>query len=263
MLSLSGFFRFPSAFFRPLPFRFRLLSLCFFRSLLPDSASQQLPQCPLSALASRVPPFSPAWFPVPSFPVPVLGFLFVSFHPSRFRSHSRSTGASLLFRFLSSASFPGFSACLPVSFVPFSLLLTTQPSVFLFPFSPFPLTAVLPVRSGFFRPLRFPPTSGLFPCLPSDSGTQPPAFPFSVLLFRITGTPTASGLLFPARPLPLAFAFGSGYLAPGLYPFGFAPSACVCHFRIGLAYNTTISPICQPLFCVYINYYLALCRFVV
>ena len=38
----------------------------------------------------------------------VLGFLFVSFHPSRFRSHSRSTGASLLFRFLSSASLPGF-----------------------------------------------------------------------------------------------------------------------------------------------------------
>ena len=51
-----------------------------------------------------------------SFPVFVLGFLFVSFHPSRFRSHSCSTGASLLFRFrFSSGLFP----FLPVSFVPF------------------------------------------------------------------------------------------------------------------------------------------------
>ena len=46
----------------------------------------------------------------------VLGFLFVSFHPSRFRSHSRSTGASLLFRFRFSS---GLSPSLPVSFVPF------------------------------------------------------------------------------------------------------------------------------------------------
>ena len=47
-------------------------------------------------------------FPCLLFPVLVLGFLFVSFHPSRFRSHSRSTGASLLFRCLSSTSRPGF-----------------------------------------------------------------------------------------------------------------------------------------------------------
>ena len=37
----------------------------------------------------------------------VLGFLFVSFHPSRFRSHSCSTGASLL---LSPSGFPLSSA---------------------------------------------------------------------------------------------------------------------------------------------------------
>ena len=58
--------------------------------------------------ASPFSTFSSAWFPMLLFRFPVLGFLFVSFHPSRFRSHSRSTGASLLFRFLSSASFPGF-----------------------------------------------------------------------------------------------------------------------------------------------------------
>ena len=40
-------------------------------------------------------------------------------------------------RFLSSTSFPGFSACFPLSFVPFSLLLTTQPSALSFPFFPF------------------------------------------------------------------------------------------------------------------------------
>ena len=103
----------------------------------------------------------------------VLGFLFVSFHPSRLRSHSCSTGASLLFRFLSSASFPGFSACLPVPFVPFGLLLTTQPSALSFPFFPFS-------PGGGSYGARFPLPFGLFPCRPSDSGTQLPAFPFSI-----------------------------------------------------------------------------------
>ena len=87
--------------------------------------------------ASPFSTFSSAWFPVLLFRFSVLGFLFVSFHPSRFRSHSRSTGASLRFRFLSSASLPGFSACFPLSFVRFSLLLTTQPSALSFPFFPF------------------------------------------------------------------------------------------------------------------------------
>ena len=42
-------------------------------------------------------------FPCPLFRFFVLGFLFVSFHPSRFRSHSCSTGASLM---LSLSGFP-------------------------------------------------------------------------------------------------------------------------------------------------------------
>ena len=45
-------FPFRSAFFRPLLFRFWLLSLCFFLSALPGSASQLLPRCALSAFAS-------------------------------------------------------------------------------------------------------------------------------------------------------------------------------------------------------------------
>ena len=92
-------------------FRFSasLLGLCFFLSSF-------FPFPPHSGFSVR--PFRSRFlaFPRsfwPGFPCLlsrffVLGFLFVSFHPSRFRSHSRSTGASLLFRFLSSASLPGF-----------------------------------------------------------------------------------------------------------------------------------------------------------
>ena len=143
----------------------------------------------------------------------VLGFLFVSFHPSRFRSHSRSTGASLLFRFLSSASFPGFSACFPVSFVPFRLLLTTQPSALsfsLFPISP---------GSGSLGARPFLSSPSL-----SSSGSPVSMRPFrfrysapcaSFLRLAVSCHRhyAASGLLFPARPFPFAFALGSGYSA--------------------------------------------------
>ena len=88
----------------PLPFvRFRSASgysaRCFFLSALPGSASQWLPRCAASALASTVFPVRPGLVSHALLPVLVLGFLFVSFRPSRLRSHSCSTGASLLFRF--------------------------------------------------------------------------------------------------------------------------------------------------------------------
>ena len=104
-----GTFRFPSASFRPLQFRFRLLGFLFlpFPSSRPR-LSVASPVLRFFLSASPFSAFSSAWFPMLLFRLSVLGFLFVSFHPSRFRSHSRSTGASLLFRFLSSASFPGF-----------------------------------------------------------------------------------------------------------------------------------------------------------
>ena len=149
----------------------------------------------------------------------VLGFLFVSFHPSRFRSHSCSTGASLLFRFLSSASLPGFSACFPLSFVCFSLLLTTQPSALSFPFFPFS------PGSGSFG-ARFPLPSGLFPCLPSDSGTQLPAFPFPVRCLASQWLPQRLSLL-PCgfRPFPLGYRFRFRLLGFGthlsIHPFRF------------------------------------------
>ena len=60
-----------------------------------------------------------------------------------------------------------------LSFVRFVPLSTTQPSA-----SPFPFFPILP-GSGFLGAF-FPLLSGLFPCLPLDSGTQSSAFPFSV-----------------------------------------------------------------------------------
>ena len=45
--------------------------------------------------------------------------LYVSFRPSLIRSHSRSSGACLPFRFLASPSFPAFSVPLPLPFVRF------------------------------------------------------------------------------------------------------------------------------------------------
>ena len=70
-------------------------AFCFFLSVLPVSASQWLPRCCLSAFASLLSPFFPAWFPMLSFPVPVLGFLLVSFRPALLRSRSCSTGDPL------------------------------------------------------------------------------------------------------------------------------------------------------------------------
>ena len=77
-------------------------AFCFFLSVLPVSASQWLPRCCLSAFASLLSPFLPGWFPIRSLPVPVLGFLLVSFRPSLLRSRSCSTGDPLL-SFLSGA----------------------------------------------------------------------------------------------------------------------------------------------------------------
>ena len=89
--------------FLPLPFVcFRSGSgysaLCFFLSSLfpfpPHSGSSSVP--PLRLSTSWLLHFRSTRFPVLPFRFFVLGSLFVSFHPSRLRSHSCSTGASLL-----------------------------------------------------------------------------------------------------------------------------------------------------------------------
>ena len=55
-----GVFRFPSASFRPCPFRFRLLSLLLFLSVLPQFRLTAASLLAASALASPASPFSPA-----------------------------------------------------------------------------------------------------------------------------------------------------------------------------------------------------------
>ena len=110
VLSLSVFslsFRFLSSASVPVPAT-RPLFLPFL--FLPVSASQRLPRCALSAFASLTFPrsFRPD-FPCLLSRFFVLGFLFVSFRPSRLRSHSCSTGASLM---LSLSGFP-----LPICFL--------------------------------------------------------------------------------------------------------------------------------------------------
>ena len=175
MLSLSVFPLYTSAFFRPLPFRFRLLSFLFLpfpASCLRLTVASSMLRFFLSA--SPFSTFSSAWFPMLLFRFPVLGFLFVSFRPSRFRSHSRSTGASLLFRFRFSS---GIFCLLSAFFRP--LLLASDYSAFC-PF--FSLLPVFPwqrfLRCSF---IRFP--FSLFPCFPFSFGTQLTAIPFSARSF--------------------------------------------------------------------------------
>jgi hypothetical protein len=178
---------------------------------------------------------------MPSFPVPVLGFLFVSFHPSRLRSHSCSTGASLLFRFLASASFPGFSACLPVSFVPFSLLLTTQPSALSFPFFPFPLAAV---PSVLVYPLSVQPVSMLpFQLWYSASCVSFLRFAVSPHSGYLNSWPPVS-----SSATPLCFRFRFRLLSL---------SFCVLFSASDVRYITNSNTKCQYLFFTYFNYRVA------
>ena len=129
----------------------------------------------------------------------VLGFLFVSFHPSRFRSHSCSTGASLL---LSLSGFPLTSASFRL------LSLGSDYSAFR---SFLSLLPVLPCRR--FLRCFFPLSSGLFPCLPSDFGTQLSAVPFSVRRLAPQWLPRRLDLVLSVSAAPLGFRFRFVYSA--------------------------------------------------
>ena len=73
------------------------------------------------------------------------------------------------------------------------------------------LLPVLPCRR--FLRCFFPLSSGLFPCLPSDFGTQLSAVPFSVHCLASQWLPQCLGLPFRARPPPLGLRFRFVYLA--------------------------------------------------
>ena len=100
------------------------------------------------------------------------------------------------------------------------------------PFGRFRFSISLLGLCFFFSPLPVSPSQWVFRCSPVPfvpfdlsfrsacfhaslpvSVLSFPAFPFATRCFRITGATSAAGLLFPARPFPLAFALGSGYLA--------------------------------------------------
>ena len=112
-------------------------------------------------------------------------------------------GLSPLFRFLSSAS---------VS------VLTTQPSALSFPFFPFsPVGGSFGAASLPFGFLASPLPSGLFPCLPSDSGTRLPVRFLSSLPVSL---PQLFHRCFPSVPLSLV-RFSSG-LSPHVRSLSFA-----------------------------------------
>ena len=152
--------------------------------------------------------FFKTWFLMSFIKILVLGFLFVSFHPSRLRSHSCFTGASLcplpcvrffvgIFSWLSTFFRPSWSASNYSAFWPFFSLLLDIPCQRL-------------SRCMFHLPYS------LLPCLPSDCGTQHTAIPFTEHCF-------ASQLLrqclsFSLRNSAeffLACALEEGYLALG------------------------------------------------
>ena len=201
LLSLSAF-----------PLLFRFLSIASFPVLttqpsvlpFPSSCPRLSGACPVLQFrlsASPLSTFSSAWFPMLLFRFPVLGFLFVSFRPSRFSLPQPFHRCFPSFPLSFVRFFSGISACFPVSFVPFSPLLTTQLSALSFPFFPFS------PGSGSFG-AYFPLPSGLFPCLSSDSGTQPSAIPFCVRCLASQWLPQRlSRLPFGFRPLPLGFCF--------------------------------------------------------
>ena len=145
--------------------------LCFLSLLFLSPPHSGFLSAPILLSLPRFSPFSPAWFPVHSFPVPVLSFAvcflspFLASLPQLFHECLPSFPLSLLFRhfpfrfrFLSSAS-----ASLPA----------TQPSVSSFPFFPFlPLSGFLGAAS----PLSLP-------CFPRSSPAGFPSvlsrFPYS------------------------------------------------------------------------------------
>ena len=184
----------PQLFLRCFPYAFafglfpfdRLSFVCFSSG---SGYSASVSSFPLSSrlrltVASPVLPLTPFGFL--AFPLPV--------HPvSRASLPFLSTQLSVCFLSSFPVSLPqpflrcfphalafGLSPRLLLSFVRFCSLLTTQPSALSFPFFPFSPGSGSNGARRFLASPTFPLPFRLFPCVPSDSGTQLPAFPFSV-----------------------------------------------------------------------------------
>ena len=142
-LFLPCIFRFLSS---PSPCTFGYSASCSSFQPSIGSASQWLSQRPaLSSRILRIFPFHPVWFPIQSFRFCLFSLLFVSFHPSLLRSHSRSTGD----RFSAPSSPPvpfRVCPCRSLSFVRVRFRAsTTQPLFLPFPSSRFSVTVGTPV----------------------------------------------------------------------------------------------------------------------
>ena len=200
-------FPFPSAFFRPLLFRFRLLSLCFFlSSFFPFSPSQWVFFG--APFRSRFLGLPRSFRPDLSCPLSrflVLGFLFVSFRPSLIRSHSCSSGAYLVL------SLSVFFPFLPLSFVRFcSGSGYSAFCFFLSSFFPFPpLSCFFGAASLPFGFLAFPRSFRPgFPCLLSWFFVLGFLFvSFHPSRFRSHSCSTGASLLLSPSGFPLSSAF--------------------------------------------------------
>ena len=173
---------------------------------LPGSASQWLLQCTSSAFASLVFPFlsdlvSHVFFPGSSYSASC-SFPFI---PPGFAPTAVPPVLPLRSRFRAFSS-------LPLPFVRFRLVLTTQLSVLSFPFFPFSPDGGSSGASFLFCPACF---HAFLPI---------PVLSFLHFLSPFTVSPHSSYLSASAFSLsvpglfPLAFALGSGYLAFGIYP---------------------------------------------
>ena len=194
--------------FAPFTVRSGYLTLLFFLS---SSSQALLTAAPLvlkfPSRLSLSSPFCVPWFPKRRSRFQVLGDLLVSFHPTQLRSRSRSTGD----QFSPPLGFLPCLAMLPLSFVRFRLGPDYSAFCFFRSLPPgFPSQRFFPVPPPSFNfGLSALPSACFHASVPALV-LGVPAIPFSASLLRVTGATATSGLLFPARPLPLAFALGSG-----------------------------------------------------
>ena len=248
----SGAYLVPSLSVFPLPIRFlssaslpvpatQPLFLPFLS--LPRFASQLLFGCRLSTF--RLPCFSTSAPPgFPCFPSisKYSAFCLFPFIPPGFAPTAVPPVLPFCSRF---RAFPS----LPLSFVRFRSVLTTQPSALSFPFFPFSPVGGSSGASFLFRPACF---HAFLPI---------PVLSFLQFLSPFTVSPHSGYLSASAFSLsvpglfPLAFALGSGYLALERIPYRYLPAASFLFSLSDLTYTSIRFFICQLLFFVFLNFF--------
>ena len=199
-----------------------------------------------------------------------------------FGLHSRSLTNSFVCNFLSSSASFNLYSCFFWLTLAFYFRFRLSLGLPFHDISPLPFRFLTPAVSASFHPLQpasdysafcsffsllpvlpwqrflrcfFPLPAGLFPCLPSDSGTQLSAFPFSVRCLASQWLPQRLSLLpCGSRPFPLGFRFRFWLL--GIVNVFLSKTFCplrVCRSRSRLVYISTQSQECQALFLIFLN----------